>query len=366
MVVGQSAGFVCYGSGIPTIGRKGGNLMASLRALCATLILAVLCTGTTAARAQACEVDHKVVFAGLDYDSNAFHTALARHIIEHGYGCATDQQPGALVPLHNAMARGDVHLIMEVWKSNEPESWTAGVAAGQLVEVGTNFPDAIQGWFIPRYLVEGSAARAPDLRSVSDLPRYKDVFRDPEEPAKGRFLNCIAGWQCEVVNTKKLHAYGLTEHYTNFRPGTGAALAAAVESAIKRRRPVLFYYWGPTWLLGKLGDDLIMLEEPPFDAAKWAALNALEDPSHATDATAYPVVEVVIGANAGFISRAPQLHAFLTRYETTGQQVSEALAYMQDNDATPEAAALDFLRRRTDIWSGWLPPEVAERVRQSL
>ena len=65
---------------------------------------------------------------------------------------------------------------------------------------------------------------------MRDLARYKHLFRDPEEPAKGRFYNCILGWNCEVVNTNKLKAYGLDGHFTNFRAGTGAALAAAIAS----------------------------------------------------------------------------------------------------------------------------------------
>ncbi|WP_205508360.1 glycine betaine ABC transporter substrate-binding protein, partial [Stenotrophomonas indicatrix] len=74
----------------------------------------------------------------------------------------------------------------------------------------------------------GIEAKAPELRSVADLPRYKALFRDPEEPAKGRFYNCPTGWTCEIVNSQKLKAYRLQDSYTNFRTGTGPALDAAI------------------------------------------------------------------------------------------------------------------------------------------
>lgn len=331
---------------------------------CALLPMLVLAMHATLA--GACEVDHKVVFAGLDWDSNAFHTAVAQRILRDGMGCAVDLVPGSTIPLNNGMARGDIHVMMEVWASNTPPSWTDGVAAGKLVELGVNFPDAVQGWFVPRYLVEGEQAPAKGLKSVRDLPRYKALFRDPEEPAKGRFLNCIAGWQCEVTNTKKLQAYGLTGHYTNFRPGTGAALDAAILSAIKRRRPVLFYYWGPTWLLGQVGQDVVMLDEPPYDAAKWKALVDLKNPSDARDATAYPVVEVLIGANKAFIDRAPAIRAFLQHYHTTGKMVSEALAYLQRTKGSADDAARHFLKTRPDVWESWVAPDVAGRVKAAL
>ena len=76
-----------------------------------------------------------------------------------------------------------------------------------------------------------------------------------------------AGWGAEVINSKKLKAYGLEGEFTNFRPGTGAALSAAIASAYKRKKPVLYYYWGPTWVLGKY--DGVMLEEPKYDEKVW-------------------------------------------------------------------------------------------------
>lgn len=318
------------------------------------------------ASAQACEVDHTIVFAGLDWDSNAFHTAVAQRVLRDGMGCRVDLVPGSTIPLFNGMARGDMQVMMEVWSNNTPPSWTAGVAAGKLVEVGINYPDAVQGWFVPTYLVRGDQAPARGLRSVADLPRFKALFRDPEEPGKGRFLNCIAGWQCELVNTKKLHAYGLAEHYTNFRPGTGPALDAAILSALKRKRPVLFYYWGPTWLLGQLGDQVAMLEEPAYDAAKWAALGRVKDPREARDATAYPVVEVRIGANKAMLDQAPQIRAFLEHYRTSAALVSEALAYMQRTKGSADDAARHFLKTHAELWTTWVAPEVAARVKAAL
>lgn len=338
----------------------------ALAVLAALLTLMALTAPAAHAQAPRCEVDRKVVFAGLDWDSNAFHTAVAQRIVRDGFGCAVDTLPGSTIPLINGMARGDIQVIMEVWKSNTPPSWTQGVAAGKLVEVGVNFPDAVQGWFVPRYLVEGPDAPAKGLRSVADLPRFKALFVDPEEKSKGRFLNCPAGWQCELFNSKKLAAYGLEAHYTNFRPGTGAALDAAVVSAVKRKRPVLFYYWGPTWLLGQLGKDLVMLEEPAFDEAVWKTLSDAKDPRDAKAATAYPVVQVVVGATKAFVDQAPGLHAFLKNYRTSGRLVSEALAYMQDTKGSADDAARHFLKTREDVWLAWVPPAVAARVKAQL
>ena len=329
----------------------------------AALFLATGGFSSAPAAAPTCEIDRPVLFGGLDWDSNAFHTELARIILERGYGCETDVLPGSTLPLITGLGQGDIDVLMEVWRDNVTEPWNDALQAGTVVSLGTNFPDAVQGWYVPRYMIEGDDARgidpmAPSLRSVSDLKQYSPLFRDPEQPGKGRFYNCILGWSCEEQSTRKLKGYGLDRFYTNFRPGTGAALAAAIASAYERGEPVVAYYWGPTWVLGAF--DLVKLEEPPYSEAAWEAFNA--DPTR-NSPVAFPTVEVIVGANANFVEKAPEISAFLRSYETTGQMVSEALAYMQANrEASARDAALHFIEMRPDIWRQWVTPEIADRV----
>lgn len=322
-----------------------------------TRIALLLCALLVATPAQACDIDRPIVFAGLDWDSVGFHNAVARFILEQGYGCKTDVMPGTTIPLLQGIAQGDVDIAMEIWRDAVTEVWQRAMTRGQVVEVGVNFPDATQGWYVPRYVIE----KNPDLKSVTDLARHKDLFADPEEPGKGRFYNCIAGWNCEIVNTNKLRAYGLAKDFTNFRPGTGAALSAAVAGAYLKKEPILFYYWAPTWLLGSY--DLVALSEPAWNEADWKGLAG--DPAYPR-AVAYPTVEVWIGANKAFAEKAPQVIAFLRNYRTTAAQVSEALAYMQKERADERAAAKRFLEQHKDVWRTWVDTATAEKVTAAL
>lgn len=310
-----------------------------------------------------CDTDKPIVFAGFDWDSAAFHNEVARYILEKGYGCETSQIPGATIPLFNGMLRGNVHIAMEIWTQSVDKIWTDALEKGVVKEVGTNFDDAVQAIFVPRYLVEGEDAPAPDLKSVTDLKKYKLLFKDPEQPEKGRFYNCVMGWSCAEVNTKKLHAYGLTDDFTDFRPGSGNAISSAVESALRRKKPVVFYYWTPSWLIGKFKDDLVILEEPSYDEEIWNTLMAEEKPEKAT---AYPSVDINIGINSRFADESPVVVDFLSHYKTNSDLISEALMYMQENNAKAEDAALYFLKNHPDIWNAWVPEDVAKRVQDSL
>ncbi|WP_018700577.1 ABC transporter substrate-binding protein [Amorphus coralli] len=335
---------------------------ARLVALAAAAFAASTLAGTAARAADdSCDIDRPVMFAGLDYQSAAFHTALAKFIVKTGYGCEVDDLPGSTIPLINGVARGDVDVIMEIWTANPAQAWVDAEKAGTVVALGTTFPDAVEGWFVPTYLVEGAEAPAPTLKKAEDLPQFAPLFTDPEEPSKGRFYNCPAGWQCEVVNSKKLVAYGLEDSYTNFRPGTGASLQAAVDSAYLRKKPILFYYWAPTALMGK--HEFVQLEEPAFNREIWDAMMAAEVPDAAT---AYPVSKVIIGANKAFSESAPNLTAFFNAYSTTSALTSKALADMEDNGGDADVAAQTFLKANEDVWTKWVPASVAEKVKAAL
>ncbi len=325
-------------------------------------LLAPALAAPVSASAATCPVDRPITFGGLDWDSARFHNAVAARLMRDGYGCETEEIPGTTIPLTNGLARGDLDVLMEVWRNNRAEAFIKAEERGQVRDIGPNFPDAVQGWYVPAYVVEGPDAPAPDLRSVSDLPKYKSLFEDREEPGKGRFYNCIAGWACEIVNTRKLEAYGLEDDYVNFRPGTGEALAAAVAGAVKRQRPILFYYWSPTWLTGLY--DLVRLEEPPYERKKF---ELLKSPSGPLDGgVAYPDAVVAVAVNTDFESQAPELIRLLTNYETTAQDVATALARMREENLTSEEAAEAFLKANPDRWRGWLPEDAAARVAAGL
>jgi glycine betaine/proline transport system substrate-binding protein len=166
------------------------------------------------------------------------------------------------------------------------------------------------------------------------------------------------------VNTRKLAAYGLTGDYTNFRMGSGAALDAAIASAYEQGKPILFYYWGPTWVMAKY--DLTMLEEPVYNEKDWVALREASDPAKAK-AVAYPKVAVYVGANTKFVGEAPNAAAFLAKYRTTERLVSQGLLYLQEHKgAKPRDAAMAFLRANTETWRDWVPPDVFEKVNAAL
>ncbi len=300
-----------------------------------------------------------VIFGDASWDSIQLHSRIAAFIMENGYGYESEFTPGDTIPLFAGLTRGDIDVYMEIWVENQQEAYDKAMAEQSIHDLGGNFLDNWQGWLVPTYMIEGDAARgiqavAPDLKSVFDLPQYWELFKDPENPNKGRFVNGPTGWEATGINSEKLVEYGLDQYYTDFPAGSDAALSGSLASAYAQGKPWFGYYWEPTWVLGKY--DMTRLEEPAYNETVW----------NTTHACAYPPNKVNIGVSIDFAERAPELVEFLRKYSTTTAQLNDVLAYMQDSGATIGQGAEYFLKTFESTWTQWVPSDVAAKVKAAL
>lgn len=300
----------------------------------------------------------RIVFGDMSWDSARIHNRIVAAIIaEMGY--ESEFMPGGTPIMVQSLMKGDIDVDMESWTLNIQELYDRGIAEGTIIDLGPNFPDSWQGWLVPSFVIHGDAERgiepmAPELRSVHDMPKYWKLFKDPEDPNKGRFYNAIAGWAVTEINEEKFAAYGLDETYNPLVSGSDAALAGSMVAAYEKGNPWFGYYWGPTWVLGKL--EMTPLEEPPFDPEVWEK----------TKACTFPPVDVNILVNHELPERAPDVVELLKKYETTMALNNEMLVYMKDEGASAEETAEWFLKQHPELWTQWVTPEIAEKVKAKL
>lgn len=315
---------------------------------------------------QAADKPQPIHFGDITWESGSLITEILRSIVEKGYGYATDTLPGSTVSLEAALAKNDIQVIGEEWAGRSP-AWVKAESESKVFGLGDTVKGATEGWWVPEFVIKGDPAKgiaplAPDLKSVADLPRYKEVFKDAENPGKGRFLNSPTGWTSEIVNTQKLKAYGLTDSYVNFRTGSGAALDAEIASSIRRGKPVLFYYWSPTPLLGRF--KLVKLEEPPFDAEAWKTLSDASNPN--PRGTRSLPAHLAIGVSAPFREQYPELVSFFEKVDFPIDLLNKTLGDMSESRDEPSKVAKAFLQQHPEVWKPWVPAEVASKVSAGL
>ena len=298
-----------------------------------------------------------LVFTGLDWPSALMQNAIARRILEDGYGYETDDIRLDTISGFEALVRGNTNVSMEIWLPNQQAAYDAAVAEGTITSIGKSLEDYWQSAFIiPQYVADAH----PGLRTPQDLknPLYKNLFVTPDSNGKARLLNCIPGWVCERVNERKIISYGLQDVVELVNPGSDAALAMEVRAAFAGREPVLFYYWGPTVLTHELQSQyggFKILEEPVYSDTCWGT----------TQACQYPTAEVFIVVRSELLQTAPDAVRFLRKWDFHFGHQLAVEGYMNASGADLSAIALWFLRN-TQEWQDWVTPEARNKVLDAL
>ncbi|MCK5584678.1 ABC transporter substrate-binding protein [Candidatus Bipolaricaulota bacterium] len=328
------------------------------------LVLAVVLVTTAFAGcspASSDKGDEVIRFADCGWDTDTFMVYVAAFIVEHGYGYDVVIESTSNIVGLKAIETGDIDVHMEVAPVSLQEPYEALLATGLGEQIGVGYGPQVQSWFVPTFVIEGDAERgiepmAPDLKSVFDLPEYWELFKDAEDPDKGRFYGCIPGWQCEKTNNDKIVGYGLDEYYNVFTPGSDTALATSMIAAFEKGEPWFGYYWSPTWVLAKV--DMTMLEEPEWSKELWT--------EEAKYACAYPDENPIIVGAVDLKERAPDVHEFMGEFNVPVEVHNTMLLYLQESGKLSSEITEWFLIRYEDVWTEWVSDEVAANVKAAL
>ena len=334
-------------------------------------------TGNGSAGSASCTTQKSktISFSDTSFQTIWINNAIAEYIVTKGfcYPVKTDTVSSAVA--NQSLAQGQIDVNMELWAMNFLTWYNQVTKDGEVVDLGPTYDKSTQGWYVPKYMIDGDPARgikptAPDLTSVDQLAKYWKLFQDPHDANKGLFINCITSWQCATVNRIKLKAYGLDKYFNVEEPGTAPALDAAIVGAYKKGQPFVAYYWAPTWLLGKY--DLVQLKEPAYsDACNTKILAVVNNKipmSQVTSAMgcAYDSYPITKGVNSGLLKSAPDVVAFLKKMDVGNDPLQQTAAYMTANNATADQAARYFFEHYQSEWQSWLPSDVAQRVKAAL
>ena len=302
--------------------------------------------------------DSPIKFGALTWESGQFISGVLKYIAEDGYDCTIEEVPGAGPALETALSQNDIQVIGEQWVGRSPIMEQA-IAQNKVAVIGDTLKGgATQGWYVPKYVLDEN----PGLRSYQDLPKYAELFKDPEDPRKSRFMNCPSGWTCEIFNSRLLKNTGLDSIFNNAHPGTGAALDAEIASAFEQHKPLLFYYWQPTGLMAKY--DFAPLAFPAHDDACWQDLLLADGTANCV--SGFPVSPLGIAVSTPFIESNPELAAVFKKVQFSSDELNGAILEMSESKRSGDEQALTFLRENPNVWQHWLSEEAATRLAAKL
>lgn len=324
----------------------------------------LLVTGflSTALEAKDCG---DVTISEMNWPSAEFLANLDKIILQEAYGCEVQLIPGATVTTFASMeSRGVPDIAPELWTNGVVERLDIAVNNGSIV-VGTQLIEgASEGWFISGNM----HSKHPELKTVDDVLAHPELFPSKENPSRGAFYGCPAGWGCQISNTNlmKKGAYDAEGHgFDVIDPGSGAALAATIAKSFHRKEPWFGYYWQPTAVLYKY----------PMYKLDWGVVHDKKNWDDCISKTpdcanprknGWAVSKVHTLVTSRFAGMHPALMEYLNRRNYGLDTVGNVLAYMSDNQANGEDAAYYFLSVYEPVWSQWLPADRIRKVKQAL
>lgn len=310
---------------------------------------AMLVPGTAAA-----EECGEVSITEMGWASAAVVTHVAKFVLEQGYGCEVQTVPSDTVPAVASLSEnGEPDIVTEMWLNGGGPAYIKLRDEGRIKELAPVLnPGGVEGWWIPTSLAE----KHPELKTIQGVLANPDLVGN-------RFNNCPEGWGCRILNDNLARALKVEESGIEiFNHGSGETLAASIGSAFENGEPWFGYYWSPTKILGKY--DMTKVELGPIDVEVHARNQDKDrDTPEISDFPPSPVWTVV---STEFEAKQPEVSAFLTQMSFGVAEMSAILAWQDENGASAEEAAVNFLQNNKETWASWLNDSARDKLANIL
>jgi len=279
--------------------------------------------------------------------SIGFADALIKFIIENGYGYQTEIVSSDEETMQLNAEAGKIDVVAEWWMYDQARHDKAK-ADGLILDVRDAFI-CTDGLWVPGYVVSGDPAKgikpyAPDLKTMEDLKKYTDVFKDPNDPAKGVIQLGVEGWTANPDMIARMEKYDLANVYNYLTVKSETDIPANVEARIEKGEPIVFYDYMPAGLLGKY--DFIHIEDPVWEAN--------------------PPGVAMVTASVGLSKTAPEVYTFLARYSIDLPTRNKVLAAIEEQGLSYDGAAKQFLKDHPDLLKVWVTDSAAEKIEVAL
>ncbi|KPB00780.1 ABC transporter substrate-binding protein [Ahrensia marina] len=300
-----------------------------------------------------------VSIAEMNWASAGVAAQVDKLILEKGYGCDVELVTGDTMPTFTSMnEKGEPDIAPELWVNAVKIALDNAVEEGKLVVAAEILSEGgLEGWWVPKKLAEEN-----NIKTVEDALARPDLFPGGEDEEKGAIYTCPSGWACQPITNNMAKARNAEEKgFEVVDPGSAAGLDGSIAKAFAREEGWLGYYWAPTAILGKY--EMVKLErEVEHDAEAWDTCIVKEDCAdpQPNDWRRSDVFTVV---TSEFAEENAVAMDYLKSRQWDNATVGKVLAWMADEQGTNEDGAIHFIENYEDLWSQWVSPEVAAKIK---
>ena len=311
----------------------------------------------------------KLVIAEQNWASAELMANVDKIILEEGYGCEVELVPGATMPTFTSMNdKGSPDMNPEQWANAVYTPLKKAVSEKRLIIAnGAPITGLGEGW----WLNPAALKKHPKLKGMTavEILEHPEWFPDKEDPSKGAFMGCPAGWGCQLANANLFRAFEMEKKgWKLIDPGSAAGLDGSIAKAADSGEPWFGYYWNPTSMVGKYKLQQVDFGVPFAGRDNWDNCVTLAEQDCANPKpTAWTKSEVNSIVTANFAKTGgKEALSYVEKRVFPGEVMNGMLVYMADNQAKGSDAAVEFLIQHEDVWTKWVSSSAAKKIKKSL
>jgi glycine betaine/proline transport system substrate-binding protein len=277
---------------------------------------------------------------------------LIKVVVTDKIGGEVEMVPGTNATIFQAMdqGKGDIDVHPDVWLPNQ-ENFTQEYVDGKGTVILSSKP--YQGK--QNFCVSKVFSEVNNVTSIFDLARPEiAALMDSDGNGKGEIWIGAPGWASANVNEVKVRDYGLMDFMEPVR-AEQSVMVAEVGDRIAKNVGYAFYCYAPhaIWFM----HDVVTLEEPPYDPAKYVMVQPKEDPDWFEKSrvmTEDALKSVQVAYSKSLEERSPIVASFLANMQLDTDTVNFFAFQIAGKGRDPEEVAKEWVAANAERVDGWL------------
>ena len=291
-----------------------------------------------------------VVIGVPNWPSVAATASILKVIIEDNYGLEVELQNATNPVVFEAMDSGSMHVHPEVWLPNQSNLNNTFVNEKKTVVQAPNGVPAFQGMCVTK-----ATADRTGIKKLSDLsdPDMAKNF-DTDGDGKGEVWIGASGWASTNVEKVRAKSYGYDETMNLMEMDETLAMAN-VDSAVAKNEDHVFFCYTPNHVFAL--HDLVILEEPAYDASKWKMVQPTDDPNWlevSSTPVAWDLAYLHIHYAASLNSDHPEVASMLSNVKLTTDLVSGMTYALVVDKKDADDYAQEWVKENSALVDSWL------------
>ncbi|MFJ2045708.1 glycine betaine ABC transporter substrate-binding protein [Paenibacillus taichungensis] len=258
------------------------------------------------------------------WDSEIASTNLLKYVMESKLGYKVNALQVEAGPMWTGVASGDVDASPAAWLPlTHADYWER--YKDQVDDLGANMTGVRTGLVVPAYMT--------DVNSIADLETGASSSTPSANANVGNEVNhqiigIDPGAGIMKSTASAIEKYGLSDW--KLVEGSGAAMTATLDKAVKNKEPVIVTGWTPHWMFNAY--DLKYLDDPEGVYGEAEQIHTI--------------------ARKGLKEDKPVAYEFLDRFSWTPEDMGEIMVAIQ-NGEDPQKAAAAFAEKHSDKVAEW-------------